>query len=229
MKSLKSMITLGMVACVSLAFADLQSEFSISNGNPNGVWTYGTLSSIGGTFTAFTTPQTFNPGPWSGSAWAPGVNSLPAAFRLDSGSLNGWNGGVGGVLVGEVTLHGGPSGELAVVRWTPTTGGVFNLSGFFKSGDGLGSTFGRIDAYVARGNSVLWSMLDTDITHNFALSNVAVSTGESIDVIVGIGQDTFNYDTTPVNLVVTPVPEPATMAALGLGVTAVLRRRRARS
>lgn len=220
---------LAVAASASAMAASLSGDFSITNGNPNGPWTYGSKATTLGAMTAFNTPSTgTNVSPAATfEVWSTSGNPLPIVYKLTSGTINGQNGGVGGVAVGEVSMHGSPSGELAVTRYTVGTTGLYNLSGFFKSGDALGNQYGNIDGYLLLNSTMLYSTLNTGVTQTFSLSSVSMTAGDTLDMMVGIGQDTHFYDTTPVDLTITLVPEPGSIAVLGLGALALMRRRRA--
>jgi len=210
-----------------VSLADLQSDFSISSGNPNGAWSYGQLSTLGGSFTAADVAGTGTAGGATLDSWSFSTTTFPVISKLISGSLVGFNGGDGLISIGEVIMHPGPGNELAAIRYTVPSAGVYDLSGYFGAGDGLGGgAFGKIDGYVYKNATSLWSVLDTTSTHTFSLSAVALAAGDTIDVVVGFGSDGYTYDSTPVNLSITPVPEPATIAGLGLALAAFAKRRR---
>lgn len=228
MLSLKNFAVAGLLGSLAtVAHADLMSDWSISNGNPNGVWTYGKLTSLGGTFTAADTSGTGSVSGASFDQWYFATATFPLISRLNSGSLAGYNGGDGLISVGEVFIHPSSNNELAVVRYTAPSSGLFDLSGYFGAGDGIGNgASGKVDTYVYKNSTPLWSVLDTPSTQTFSLSAVSLSANDTIDIIVGFGSDQYNYDSTPVNLSVTPVPEPATIAGLGLALAAFAKRRR---
>lgn len=216
---------LGSLSAVSLA--DLQSDFSITNGNPNGAWGYGQLSALGGSFMAADVATTGTAGSATLDSWSFSTTTFPVISKLISGSLAGFNGGDGLISIGEVVMHPGPGNELAVIRYTVPSSGLYDLSGYFGAGDGFGNgSFGKIDGYVYKNTTALWSVLDTAGTHSFSLNAVSLVAGDYVDVVVGFGGDGYTYDSTPVNLTFTPVPEPATFAGLGLALAAFAKRRR---
>lgn len=95
------------------AFAQIynfRSDFSITNGNPNGAWTYGWQTGLGGAFTAYA--DSLDNG--SHTLWyTTGMSgdNTPSAFLNHSG------GTINGVLDGEAGLHGGYYGEMSVARF----------------------------------------------------------------------------------------------------------------
>lgn len=225
---MKSIFAAILVASSAISFAaSLNADFSITNGNPDGAWSYGYKTLPTGSFTTYGNAGGITVGTATFDYWYSTPNETPNISRLVAGTMNGVNGGVGGIGLGEVSLHGGPNGQISTARYTVQATGLYNLSGYFKAGDALGSTFGNVDAYLYLNSTSLFSVANTATTQNFSLTNVSLTAGDTLDLMVGIGQDTYFYDSTPVELSITAVPEPGTMIALGLGVAAMLRRRKA--
>ena len=124
-----AIILLGCQA--GLAFADVQSwnaqhEFSIENGNPNGVWSYGWMPVDFSEFRLLEHPVWNGSGPqWAG--W--NGDGTPGIWRNDSQGYSY------GIPPGWLSLHPGPGTEPSVLRWTAPVGGSYLIAGVFGPGD----------------------------------------------------------------------------------------------
>lgn len=176
------------------------TDFSINNGNPNGVWTYGRMDTGFATFTAFTN-----------SLYASNLGNSP----FWGGTPEVWSNTSGqtyqGIVPGSLSLHPGSGGEPAVLRWTAPAGftGTVDVNGQFLPGDA-----GSMQVAVRRGGTVLWSATDSG---SFALHALGVTAGDTLDFAVFGG-----YSSGSTGLVFTitgtaAVPEPAAGAALLAG------------
>lgn len=195
--------------------ADFASDFSITNSNPNGAWTYGYTTTLGGTLNNFTTTSASS----GHDIWfTPGLSgdSTPSAFKNLSG------GTVNGVLNGEAGLHGGPGGQLAVARFTSTEATDVTISGAFGSGN-----IGGVGVYVLVDNVQAFGIANTNSTEAFDF-DVTLGVGSTVDFVVSIGDGSYSFDSTPLSATIETVPEPATMLALGLGAVGLVRKRRSK-
>jgi len=214
-----------LAACVVVAAAvaatargdivswDARTEFSVTNGNPNGVWSYGWMN--GSSFQPYTISSTSGIGSqyWLGNI---GGDGTPMVWKNNDPN------GAYGVAQGQLSLHPGRSEQASIVRWTAPEdfSGTVEVAGQFYAGDGGSMKV----AVVLDGN---WTSLSWSATNagQFDLTT-SVSAGETIDFAVYGG---YNYGNTPLDATITVVPEPGTLTLLAagmVGLAALLRRKR---
>lgn len=106
---------------------DAVANFS-TNSNPNGVWSYGWATSAGGPFQLMTTLSAYG----TIAGYNNGL-SLPDTCAVDYG----FGGGVtnGTVVWLPDTLHMDPQSYAAIVRFTASTNGTYQIQGLFRLQD----------------------------------------------------------------------------------------------
>jgi hypothetical protein len=194
---------------------DANADFVPNSPNPNGVWQYGYTTSLGSGLIPFNEYISNS----NAYGWRTNISSGAPVFAHFDTSF-------AGVLAGETALHGGPNGEFAVLRFTTPSTGVYDISATWRGPGDVGNT----DLYLLKNSnsgSPLDSTASTTISGMFQLNNVLLLAGDTIDLALGIGGDNFFSDSTPVNLQINLVPEPASaiLAAALLALATLLRRR----
>ena len=214
-------LTLGLLTLAPLAQAQTYNatpDFSIMNGNPNGVWAYGFSTTLGGAMTLFDTTDNSFPF-WKHSI----VQSLgtPTIGRNDTGAV------FAGVPVGSLLLHPGQA-EFVVLRFTAPSTANYNLLSQAFAGDG-----GDTELYLLRNSnagSPLFFAPTTNIDPMFN-TTLALAAGDTVDLVIG-NKGNFLFDSTPANFILQNVgsasaPEPGTLVLLTSGgLIWIVRRRR---
>lgn len=183
-------------------------DFSVTNGNPNGVWGYGYLSA--GAYTPF------------GANWTDSGNPS-MGWQSDAAGNNTWINHRGftnyGVPDGMLSLHPGFGGEATLLRWNVPAGIAGNASvvGEFLAGD-----TGVMSVAVLKNGDLANPVWSAQNAGSFNLT-IPVAPGDSIDFAV---YGSYAFGNTPLAATISAVPEPAAVALLLAAPAMFLRRRR---
>ena len=162
------------------------TDFSISNGNPNGVWSYGWMPNDFSSFNLYT-----------GARMDTNYNGSPEWYRYEDNYLytpnivrNDDNVSHYNVAPGQLALHPSSTNQPSVLRWTAPSNGLYTFAGQFLSGDS-----GIMQVGIRKGSNWLWQGADSG-SFNFDRS---MTSGESIDFLVYGG---FGSGSTPLELTI---------------------------
>jgi hypothetical protein len=180
---------------------DAVKDFSITS-NPNGVWSYGWLSSLGSPLNLYTVTDSTT---FSGlSAW------LETGMTMYAAPLVGHNDTQTTLCYlsfcvppGYLQLHPGVNDEVSLVRWTAPTSGRFCVQGAVEGLDRFPGGTGFYE--VLNSNTILFSAtIDSYQSPVFFHHVLTVSAGYTVDFAVDFGQD-GNYfnDSTGIQFKVT--------------------------
>lgn len=214
----------GVCAQATVITSDIDAGWSITNGNPHGVWTYGK-------YTAWLNPSSFvtydTPGTNTGIAaglqhWTYGSASDPCAtFNPTSSTLTDLDGGNhawGNIAWAPGKLAVSPANGPSVVRWTAPTAGSVEWSTVFT---GIQVSNDNGNMYVLHNSTVLGESdaAGTDIlARSLSGNGLSVAAGDTIDIMV-TGDKMTQVDAV---FTLTTVPEPGTLVLLALGLASVL-------
>ena len=157
-------------------------DFNSTNGNPNGVWSYGWMPTDFSSFNLYVNHGNIANG--SGPIWYGWNGDLtPALWKNLGGSSYG-------VPSGWLSLHPGPGTQPSVLRWTAPAAGLVHVLGQFLPGDG-----GYMQVAVRRNNQPWWNAGDAGA---FDLQTNVVA-GTTIDFAVYGG---YGYGNTPISALI---------------------------
>ena len=183
---------------------DAVQDFSIIS-NPNGVWSYGWLSSLGSPLNLYAVTDTTTV--TGMSAWLESgtySDNPPFVAHNDTSTVICF--GTFCVPRTYLHLHPGPNNEVAVVRWTAPSSGSFRVQGAVT---GLDFQFPTTTSFYVVLNSNRYLFSATIDSYKSPLSfhrMLTVSAGYTLDFAVDFGQN-GNYlgDSTGIQFKVTQV------------------------
>jgi hypothetical protein len=210
---------------------DAAADFSPSN-NPNGVWSYGVSTTLGGSMSLYTSASDLSGMDFwnnSGVTWDPpwvGHNGTGSPINFSSVTVG----------PGQLGFHPGANGEISIVRFTAPAAGQYALSSSFSGLDHVGPTTTGVHVLL-NGASIFDGAVNgfgPGSGPSFA-TTLTLAAGNTVDFAVDFGTDgTYNFDSTGLSAklrALSPIPEPSTLVTAGAGVVAGLawrwRRRRA--
>jgi len=203
-RSVPVLLFVALIATVGAAQAasfDAFTDFSTAS-NPNGVWTYGFETTLGGALTLYDQPSGTTV--WRHSV----VQSLGAPADFITSTTAGF--------------HPGPNDEFSIFRFTTPSAGTYSLSSSFSP---LDTT--TTDVHVLRdGVQIFGGIVDASHSPTFS-TLLTLGAGETIDFAVGFGENqNFFSDSTALTATlrtVEAVAEPGTLVLLGTGLIALSR------
>jgi hypothetical protein len=200
---------------------DAAADFSFTS-NPNGVWSYGYETTLGGAFNAYsltTVVNTIDFWHLNGPNQTPnvGYNPNPGSVTFASTTF----------LPGQVTAHPGSNHELSVIRFTAPNSGFYQLTSDFNMRSWGGTT--STDVHVLLNNAGLFNSTVTGFgsVAAFNVPFLSLNAGDRVDFVVG---DNGNYlgDTTQLRARLeavqapTGMPAPEPLALLGFGLLGLM-------
>ena len=198
--------------------------------NPNGVWSYGYETTLGGGLTLYTIKYAPN---GNVKGW-----NQPIAFDVplvvkNFGAMAG--GGFADLYLqpGQLAFHPGPNNEYSIVRFTAPSAGTYNLASSFSAvtTDGTTTDVHVLDNNVSKFDGTVTGTYQASVGSTYS-NNFVLASGETIDFAVGNGGNGFYQDSTGLDATLTVAPEPSQVApfvflTFGLGAMVVLKKKKA--
>ena len=212
---------------------DAAADFSPTS-NPNGVWSYGYSTTLGGTFNLYTSHGNFlNPDgtPTGLDSWNQNIGLGNPAVIHNGTNAPLYVAGSALYLPGQLAFHPGPDGENSIIRFTAPTTATYALASSFVGLDDTGTTS---DVHVFLNEVPLFNGLINGYGAMDTFStSLNLKAGDQVDFIVGYGTNhTYFADTTGISATFSTVPEPSSVvlvaiAGVGLAGARFWRRRAA--
>jgi hypothetical protein len=218
-------VVAGALGSASLAHAatatyNLATDFSIAS-NPNGVWSYGYETTLGGPLILYNTPSTSNGIRYWNSSTVNVTGDPTVFFNPTNAPITV---GTYTVPAGLAAFHPGSLDEYSVYRFTAPTTGLYTLTSSYGTID---RNRGVTDLHVLLNNLPIFASCLGNApptcpqSAQFNPAPLALTAGAIVDFAIGFGQPqaTNNYlfdSTAIIAQFTTPIAVPGPIAGAGL-------------
>lgn len=179
---------------------DVAADFSVTNGNPNGAWSYGWSDTLASPVHLYSNGAV---APDGNQTWTD-PNNITLGAPVDENNSSGNQQGL--LPPHSAGFHPGPNGQFSHYVWTAPVGGTFSIAATFTPDDSGGT-----DVHILNNGVSLFSGSVTSGNPQSFSGTVTVVVGDKIDFAVGDGGNGFFSDTTGISAVITstsPTPSP---------------------
>jgi hypothetical protein len=195
---------LTLALCVRAGVYDVAADFS-TNSNPNGVWSYGYATVLGGSLILYTDTSG---GTASVIVWRDNISlGAPADFYNTTANTTTAGDGTPNLGPHQACFHPGPDDEYSIYRFTAPAAGNYQLQAAFVGADIVGTS---TDVHVLLNDS---SIFDGSVngfgpgTGPSFSTNLVLQANDRVDFEVGYGGNGFYYDSTGIQATLTSSPQ----------------------
>jgi hypothetical protein len=195
---------------------DVAAQFIPAGTNPNGVWSYGWISSpstnASWPYTDLVPYALYTSNGFADLSGSTGLlfwyanlsspNVEPPLVGYNPTSSDSHYGGTVTLPPGQVVLHPGSANQLSVARWTATVSGRYNVTATFTGLSGYGgSPLATTDVHVLSSSLHLeengWlNFLGYENTATMGATGLPLSAGDTLDFAVGNADGHYENDST---------------------------------
>jgi hypothetical protein len=183
---------------------DVAADFS-TNANPNGVWSYGYATTLGGSLILYTNNSysTASVIGW----WQDIYLGAPGLFYNTTDHATTAGDGTPNLAPHQACFHPGPNNEYCIYRFTAPAAGNYQLQAAFVGADIVGTSS---DVHVLVNDSPIFDGLVNGFGPGTGPSfntNLMLQANDRVDFAVGYGGNNFFYDSTGIQATLTSSPE----------------------
>jgi hypothetical protein len=183
---------------------DVAADFS-TNANPNGVWSYGYATTLGGSLILYTDNSASTA---SVIGWGHNISlGAPALFYNTTDHATTAGDGTPNLAPHQACFHPGPNNEYSIYRFTAPAAGNYLLQAAFVGADIVGTS---TDVHVLVNDSLIFDGSVNGFgpgTGPSFTTNLVLQANDRVDFEVGYGGNNFLYDSTGIQATLSSSPK----------------------
>lgn len=213
-----SLLFLTLLASAQIVYNPGTQWDSTDNPSLNGPWRYGWKSGVTGAFTIFDQATSGSADGLNDYGWRSSAIGTDPNISYNPNEVTYNPSGPTITEAHELTLHPGPSNQMATLRFTAPAGGEYTfagtLSGNSYANGGANQT--TTTAYLVQNTATFYTQAVTGYNSSYSFNEVrTLAAGDTVDVVVDWGYNSnYGADATGLFMTVTAVPEPSVYAVL---------------